>query len=122
MLVLTTPAAANTDLPMNTPTQLGDIEVVCTGVGSTWDDPRWKAYPFKLIFAAKAGHYVSDVDVTITPTDRPEIAVRCGGPWLLMKLPAGRYHFAGRLDGTSAAADAVVPGSVRAVLRFPVTP
>ncbi|MDE2181898.1 MAG: hypothetical protein KGJ78_02630 [Alphaproteobacteria bacterium] len=117
------PAFAITDLPMDTPTTVGGVELVCTGIGDKADDPRWKSYPLKLILAGKAGQYVSDADVTVTSGGKTVSEIHCGGPWILFKLSPGRYHFAGTMEGTTAATDAVVSASKKslAVLRFPVT-
>ena len=35
----------------DTPTNINGVEVVCTGVGSAKDDPRWAAYPVKIVLA-----------------------------------------------------------------------
>lgn len=118
-----TPAFAITDIPMDTPTTIGGVETVCTGIGDKASDPRWKTYPLKLIIAGNKGQYLGDADITVSSGGTTLAEMHCGGPWLLFKLQPGRYHFAGKLEGKDAAADAVVPakGQARAALRFPLT-
>ncbi|HWY65355.1 MAG TPA: hypothetical protein VNX61_09080, partial [Rhizomicrobium sp.] len=35
----------------DTPTTINGVEAVCTGVGSAKDDPRWSAYPVKIVLS-----------------------------------------------------------------------
>ena len=39
-----TAVLAQRGIPMDTPTTIGGIETVCTGVGEQAQDPRWLAY------------------------------------------------------------------------------
>ena len=50
-LMLATGALAVQDQPVT----INGTEVVCTGVGSAKDDPRWSAYPVKLVLATSGG-------------------------------------------------------------------
>jgi hypothetical protein len=70
------------------------IRYACTGVSSeSRDDPRWTAYPVKLVFAAADGSFLGDVDVTIADAAGSEVfAAHCLAPWLLVDLPPGRYR------------------------------
>ena len=38
----------------DTPATINGVETVCTGVGSAKDDPRWSAYPVKVVLATTA--------------------------------------------------------------------
>ena len=70
-----------------------------------------------LEFAGKDGQYLGDETVNVSGNGH-SVSVRCGGPWVLMKLPAGTYHVstdvaeAGHKDVTVH-----VPGHV--IVRFP---
>ncbi|MEX0758187.1 MAG: hypothetical protein WD100_01285 [Tistlia sp.] len=70
------------------------IRYACTGVAlDSREDPRWRAFPAKLVFTVKGGGYLPDVLTRIE--DRQGKAVftaKCDGPWLLVDLPADRYR------------------------------
>jgi hypothetical protein len=73
------------------PTTIDGVETVCTG--TTTDeraDPQWRDYPFHLEVAGKEGQYLGDEKVTVSGNGH-SISVQCGGPWVLMRLPAGSY-------------------------------
>jgi hypothetical protein len=42
-------------VPQDTPTTIDGVKAVCTGVGESKNDPRWRAYPLKLVFANTKG-------------------------------------------------------------------
>ena len=83
----------------DTPTDVNGVETVCTGVGSAKDDPRWSAYPVKLVFANTAGEDVATERVTLTQGRHTVMATECDAPWLLIKAPAGRYSVTATVDG-----------------------
>ncbi len=121
-VALTGAATAATNLPLNSPMTVDGIETVCTGIGEdAQHDARWDAYPLKIVFAGKGGQYVTDADVTITQHEKAVVSVHCEAPWVFAKLPAGRYHITGVLEGQNAETSAFVPatGQGRAILRFP---
>jgi hypothetical protein len=47
----------------DTPTTVNGVEMVCTGVGSAKDDPRWKAYPIKIVLATTGGANLANAHV-----------------------------------------------------------
>ncbi|WP_241974944.1 carboxypeptidase regulatory-like domain-containing protein [Paraburkholderia sp. BL17N1] len=50
-------------------------------------------YNLRMTFASKTGNYLSDIDVTITSgAGRPILSVRIEGPFLFVRLPAGRHQ------------------------------
>lgn len=65
------------------------------GVGETERDEiqaREKDFNLKLLFAEKSGAYLVDVRVAILSSDGHSVlALDAAGPFLLVKLPAGRY-------------------------------
>jgi hypothetical protein len=116
------PAFAAANLPLNSPTTVNGIQAVCTGIGDEAQrDARWATYPLKIVFAGKGGQWVTDADVTIARDGKDLMAAHCGGPWLLVKVPAGRYRITGIMDGQTAETNAFAPatGQGRAILRFP---
>jgi len=54
----------------------------------------------KMVFADKAGEYLSEVKVTITDSaGRVLLDAVTEGPLLMAKLPVGRYRIEARFDG-----------------------
>ena len=99
-------------------------EVACTGIGAdSRDDPRWKDYPLKLVFAEPNGDYLSNVTVRLVDARGAAVLdVLCSGPWVLAKLEAGAYQGTFSLDGTRARQSAVKVGETgqnRIVVNFP---
>lgn len=90
--LVATAAQARNELPWNTPVKVSGIETVCTGIGSSGDDPRWKAYPVRIEFSNKRHEWVSDVDVVLAKAEGAELArLYCGANWVLFKLAPGDY-------------------------------
>lgn len=119
--LLGAPAFSATNVPLNSPTTVNGIDTVCTGIGdSAENDARWAAYPLKIVLAGKGGQYLADADVTLTRDGKDVVSVHCGGPWVLVKVPAGRYRITGVIEGQSAETNAFAPasGQGRAILRF----
>jgi hypothetical protein len=102
------------------------IGYVCAGVGDSKDDPRWKAYPLKLMFTTGARAYVAQVDVTLQDASGAEVLkVNCDAPWLLAKLKPGTYSVTARADGGGTkTAKVTVPasGQNELAIRFPAIP
>jgi hypothetical protein len=108
----------------DTPTAVNGTEVVCTGVGfDARQDPRWSAYPLKVEIAGRGGQYLGEVQVVVIKDGRNVVEVDCGGPWVLFKLPAGRYEVRATNQGRTVSSSAYVPasGQGRIILRFPET-
>ena len=109
-------------LTLDVPTPVQNIEAACTGIGSTSrEDPRWATFPLRIEAAGAGGQFLGDVQLSVTSGDRNLITVRCGGPWLLLRLPPGAYRVNGSFEGRTAQANANVPatGQGRVILRFP---
>ena len=75
--------------------------------------------PYEAVDAA--GQFLGDVQLSVTSGGQSLITVRCGGPWLLLRIPPGSYRISGLFEGRMAETTANVPmsGQGRAVLRFP---
>lgn len=117
-------AAGYEPLPDDEPITVGGVDVACTGVGDeAKENPRWRDYSVRLEFAGGESQYLADLDVSIaTPDGDQFLAVRCGGPWLLVNLEPGRYRvraeFEHRLVKT-ATITAPDHGQKRIVISFP---
>ncbi|HEY3637041.1 MAG TPA: hypothetical protein VGK90_02735 [Rhizomicrobium sp.] len=122
------PANAQQHMPMDTPTTIGGVQVVCTGVGDgAQTDPRWHAYPIRIEFSNKAAQYLSGAHVDLSTSAGKTLAsVDCDGAWVLFQLPSGSYKATATLlsqpGGGSASASFSPPasGQKRVVIQFPV--
>ncbi len=96
---------------------------VCTGVGESKEDARWKAYPLKLIFTAAGRAYVAEVSATIKDSSgNVVLETTCDAPWLLAKLKPGRYSITASADGggsKTASLTVSSSGQQQFVIRFP---
>ena len=109
-------------MPFDTPTEIGGVQTVCTGVSlDAREDPRWNAYPLKVELAGKGGQYLGDVQISVTKDGKSVLETACGGPWVLFKLPPARYQVAATIEGKTVSSAAYVPasGQGRIILRFP---
>ncbi|WP_373421814.1 carboxypeptidase regulatory-like domain-containing protein [Burkholderia multivorans] len=91
-------AGAFAQSPPEPATQNG-VEYVTGGIGAdeaaTFRDAA-RRYNLRLTFVSKAGEYLSDVDVTIAAGSRQVLTVRTAGPFLYVRVPAGRYTISAR--------------------------
>jgi len=123
-LLFAIPALARPDkLSTNAPTSIDGVETVCTGIGYSQEhDPRWMAYPLRVEVVGKGGQWLADADITLSNGKTQVLDVHCGAPWLLAKVPPGRYEITGSIPrGSRASVMAYVSatGQARAILRFP---
>ena len=106
----------------DTPTRLAGIEAVCTGVSlDARENTAWGAYPLKIEVAGRGGQYLGDVRLILSQQNKTLAALTCGGPWILFRLPAGRYQVEAQTEGRTVSSPAFVPvtGQGRIILRFP---
>jgi hypothetical protein len=123
-VVIVMPASAASRLDPDKPQQLQGMEAVCTGIGlEARADPRWQAYSLKVEVAGKGGQYLGDLTLFLQQNGKELAAVQCDGPWILFRLPAGRYQIEAQTEGKTARSGAIVPaeGQGRVILRFPDT-
>lgn len=121
LLALLPGSALAQSLPMDTPVTIGGIETVCTGVGlDARADPRWQAYGLKIEVAGPGGDYLAGEHVTIRKDATELLAASCDAPWMLLRLPPGRYGVDARIGDQTVSSPALVPagGQGRIVLRF----
>jgi hypothetical protein len=88
----------------DTPTTINGVETVCTGVGSAKDDPRWSAYPIKIVLATTGGANLANAHVSLTKGGQEVAGLDCDAPWILFKPPAGNYTATATLIGTTNSA------------------
>ena len=109
----------------DTPTTINGIETVCTGVGSAKDDPRWKAYPVKIVLATVGGANLANAHISLSKGNQEVAGLDCDAPWILFKPAAGSYTATATLIGstTSAHANYTTSGSGQkeVTLMFPRT-
>lgn len=115
-------AAQASTLPADTPTEVGGFELACTGVGDeARDDPRWPEFPVRIEFANRDAQYLSDISVIVSDDKGNALfEVNCESPWLLAKLPPGKYRVAGMFEGITKTANFAAPasGQKRVVITF----
>lgn len=71
---------------------------------------EYSDYNLKLEFAVAEGNYLADVAVSITTPDGvPVLRAFSPGPWLMAKLPAGRYEVAANGFEKTFVRDVTVP-------------
>ena len=94
--------AQNNEAIMQT---VGNVPYVSGGIGiASIDrlDSMSSQFNLKLVFALKSGEYLSDVKVTITDAAGKAIVdTMSDGPWLLTKLPPGKYQIAASFAGNT---------------------
>ena len=88
----------------DTPTPVNGIEKVCTGVDSAKDDPRWSAYPVKVVLATTGGANLANAHITLTKGRQTVVETDCDAPWILFKAPAGSYTATASLIGGTRSA------------------
>jgi hypothetical protein len=85
----------------DTPSNINGVDTVCTGVGSAKDDPRWKAYPVKIVLATAGGADLANAHITLTKGGQTVVETDCDAPWVLFKAPPGQYTATATLIGGS---------------------
>ena len=122
------PAAFDMDIdPMmvDRDVTVSGVQLACTGIGDTRNDPKWAAYPIRVEFSDAKSEYMTDAVVALVDArGEAVLVVRCDSPWLLLKPPPGSYAVYSRLMGSTAqprSARFTVPvrGQKRVVLQFP---
>jgi hypothetical protein len=89
------------------------LRYACTGLAAeSRDDPRWRSYSTKLVFATASGSYLANIGVTIIDdSDLIVLEARCLSPWLMVDLAPGHYRVeAIARDSIVRKFDLTVPG------------
>lgn len=123
------PTTSQAAMPLDTPTTLGGVETVCTGIGQeAQQDPRWLTYPVRIEFSNGGAQYLSGAQVNLsTAGGRQLVSVNCPGAWVLFRLMPGAYKITAMLTGqpggtSSATFSPPRAGQKRIVLDFAVKP
>jgi len=98
-ICLLTMAAGSFADTVLTPVEHDGVTYVTGGIGSDEAGAFREAasrYNLRMTFTSKTGEYLSDVDVTISSGMRHLLTVRTTGPFLYVRLPAGRYTVSAR--------------------------
>jgi hypothetical protein len=117
--------AAPAMLAHDTEATVDGVQVGCAGVGETKLNAHWVEYPVRVEFADAHNKYLADGEIAVRDAKgRPVVAVRCEGPWILLKLKPGAYHLEGRLIDIPAKPQGATfkppsKGQMRLVLTFP---
>jgi hypothetical protein len=109
----------------DTPVTMNGVEVVCTGVGSAKDDPRWSAYPVKIVLATTGGANLANAHVSIAKAGREVVGLDCDAPWVLARTAPGGYSATATLIGGSGLSRTVnfttpSSGQKEVTITFPV--
>ena len=109
----------------DTPTNINGVEVVCTGVGSAKDDPRWSAYPVKIVLATSGGANLANAHVSIAKGGKEVVGLDCDAPWVLARTAPGGYSATATLIGGSGMSRTVnftapSSGQKEVTVTFPV--
>ncbi|HEX3653961.1 MAG TPA: hypothetical protein VHU18_14170 [Rhizomicrobium sp.] len=121
------PAPAD-PLPMDNPTTLNGVEVVCTGIGSSQQDPRWPSYPVRVEFSNGGAQYLAGAHVTLSSGGKQLAAFDCSGSWVLLRVKPGNYKVSATLTDQpgsgerSATFSPPASGQKRVVIQFPIQP
>jgi len=100
----------------------GNVKYVSGGVGDDSDarmQSLGKEFNLKLLFAAKDGHYLADVALTIVNERGVKVLdTTSEGPWLFAALAPGKYRITATYAGTAVTRDTTVPASGRREVFF----
>lgn len=83
-----------TVVPLDSEASMRGLQVACTGVGQSKDDPKWRAYPVRVEFSNPSGAFLANGAVSIATAGGKSLAsVSCEGPWILLRPTSGRGAF-----------------------------
>ena len=86
-------------------TTAGGVPYVSGGIGTTSTERLNSLaadFNLKLVFALKAGDYLSGVEVIISDASgKTLLETRSEGPWLLARLPLGNYQIVASFAGNA---------------------
>ncbi|AFJ86739.1 MULTISPECIES: carboxypeptidase-like regulatory domain-containing protein [Burkholderia] len=104
--------------------QQGDVSYVSGGIGkdqSTAFEHNESAWPLALRFTGKGGEYLADVHVRIVDAKGAEVLrTDARGPYMLVKLPPGRYTVHASYQGSdeSRAVTVGAKGGTKAAFQW----
>jgi hypothetical protein len=90
-------------MAMDAPARVNNIEIACTGMGETKDDPRWASYPLRVEFFDSRRRWMIGGDVSVADAAGNKlVSVTCESIWLLVKVPPGNYLVEATVPGAKA--------------------
>lgn len=99
-----------------------DIKYMSGGIGADSSDRMadfGKEYNLRLLFAAKDGHYLADVAVSIVDaSNRKVLDAVSEGPFFFAQLPPGKYTVNATYSGASQTRATAIAASGRRELVF----
>ncbi|WP_396333396.1 carboxypeptidase regulatory-like domain-containing protein [Burkholderia anthina] len=75
-------------------------------------------YNLRITFASKRGHYLSDVDVTLSSGKSAVLDAHTSGPFLFARVPPGRYTVSAHDRAVQEVRRVVVPARGAVDVRF----
>ncbi|WEY42899.1 MULTISPECIES: hypothetical protein [Paraburkholderia] len=95
-----------------TPVERNGVTYITGGIGE--DEVRAfrevaPKYNLRVTLASKAGHYLSDINVSIASGKRVVLAVHTEGPFLFARVPPGSYRITARDRHVTITKQVVVP-------------
>ncbi|KVE83812.1 hypothetical protein [Burkholderia cepacia] len=75
-------------------------------------------YNLRITFTTKAGHYLSDIDVTLASGKSTILDAHTAGPFLFARVPPGRYTVSARDRAVHEVRHVVVPARGGIDVRF----
>ena len=97
--------------------QYGQVAYLSGGIGEEERlaiRAREREFNLALIFAGRDGSYLGDVDVLISgPRGETVLEAYAVGPFLLARVPSGRYRIKAMAEGTVQRQELVVGGQPR---------
>ena len=127
MLGFLWPASAD-PLPMDNPVDMNGLETVCTGIGSSQDNPKWKDYPIRVEFSNGGAQYLAGAHITLSEGGKTLADFDCSGSWVLFRFKNGAYKVTAKLLDQPAAGERSATfsppasGQKRVVIQFPMQP
>ena len=122
---LTGDMAALPLVALDSQTVIDGVEVACTGIGDSRNDPKWAAWPVRVEFSDAQHVYEAGAAVALVDAKgKTVLTAGCSGSWLLLKPSPGAYTvFARLLDSPakprSAPFKTPARGQLRVVIEFP---
>ncbi|HEX6736067.1 MAG TPA: carboxypeptidase-like regulatory domain-containing protein [Azonexus sp.] len=114
--LLSGPAAQPVDSAV-TESQPGNIAYLSGGIGDEEREAiraRERDFNLKLLFAERDGAYLADVAVQVLDAKgQPVFEIPAAGPFLLLKLPPGRYQVKATANGRQQQARLSLPAKGR---------